>query len=82
VKARAGVPCLLLVSLAAVPVVHATESSAVDADFLEFLGSVDSRDEGWHEYLANADLEKVARTPVKPPAIKPPEKEPEKGSGK
>jgi hypothetical protein len=80
VKVRAGVPYLLLVSLA-VPLVHATESS-VDADFLEFLGSVDSRDAGWHEYLANADLEKVARAPVKPPAIKQPDKEPEKGPGK
>ena len=83
-RVRAGVPYLLLFSLTAMSVVRAAEHSAVDADLLEFLGSVDSGGEGWHEYLENTDLEKVAQTPVKapvkPPADKPPESKPDKGS--
>lgn len=77
-KLPAGVPYLLLVSFTAMSAVRAAEHSAVDADFLEFLGSVDSGGEGWHEYLENTDLEKVAKTPVKPPASKLPDKEPDR----
>lgn len=84
VKVPAGVSYLLLVSLSAMSMVRAAEHSAVDADFLEFLGSVDSGGKGWHEYLENTDLEKVAqspvKSPVKPPADKPPESKPDKGS--
>ena len=29
----------------------------VDPDFLEFLGTVDSSDIGWHDYLASTDAE-------------------------
>jgi hypothetical protein len=53
-----------------------------DDGLLEFLGSVDSQDKGWHEYLARTDIDKVARRPgsgagypgaAKPPAAKPPD---------
>jgi hypothetical protein len=40
--------------------------AAADADLLEFLGSVDSTEEGWHDYLASTDVDKVA-----PPATAP-----------
>jgi hypothetical protein len=38
---------------------RATESP--DDEFLEFLGSVDSEDKDWHDYLARTDIDKVAR---------------------
>ncbi|MGH8213374.1 MAG: hypothetical protein ACREPP_09130 [Rhodanobacteraceae bacterium] len=34
-----------------------------DADFLEYLGSVDSNEAGWHEYLAATDVDKMAKPP-------------------
>ncbi len=33
----------------------------VDPDFLEFLGSVDSNDVGWHDYLATTDVDAVVQ---------------------
>ena len=33
----------------------------VDDGLLEFLGSVDSEDTNWHDYLARTDIDKVAR---------------------
>jgi hypothetical protein len=34
---------------------------AVDPEFLEFLGSVDSTEAGWHDYLAETDVDQVAK---------------------
>ncbi len=51
------------------PVSAATSASAAaaaDADLLEFLGSVDSDEAGWHDYLEHTDLEKVVHAPRKP----------------
>jgi hypothetical protein len=49
-----------------------------DADLIEFLGSVDSDDEGWKQYLARTS----ARTPVvkkqSPPPAPPPSSAPVK----
>lgn len=39
--------------------VHAAD--APDDGLLEFLGSVDSEDKDWHDYLARTDIDKVAR---------------------
>lgn len=33
----------------------------VDPDFLEFLGSVDSSEAGWHEYLATTDVDALLK---------------------
>ena len=33
----------------------------VDPDFLEFLGSVDSSEAGWHDYLAATDLDQLVK---------------------
>ena len=41
-------------------------SAAADADLLEFLGSVDSAEPGWHDYLEHTDLEKVIHAPARP----------------
>ncbi|MDE2220297.1 MAG: hypothetical protein KGL25_03395 [Gammaproteobacteria bacterium] len=40
---------------------------AADADLLEYLGSVDSSEAGWHDYLASTDVDKL----VKPGAARP-----------
>jgi hypothetical protein len=34
----------------------------VDPDFLEFLGSVDSNDIGWNDYLATTDVEGLVQS--------------------
>jgi hypothetical protein len=39
----------------------------IDADLLEFLGSVDSPEPGWHDYLEKTDVGKL----VTPVAVKP-----------
>jgi hypothetical protein len=42
---------------------------SVDGDFLEFLGSLDSEDDGWHDYLEKAPVKTVGKVPVSnPPA--------------
>ncbi len=33
----------------------------VDPDFLEFLGSVDSSEAGWHDYLAATDVDALLK---------------------
>lgn len=39
---------------------------AADADLLEYLGSVDSSEADWHDYLASTDVDKL----VKPAAAR------------
>jgi hypothetical protein len=34
----------------------------LDPEFLEFLGSVDSSEAGWHDYLAETDVDQVVQT--------------------
>ena len=43
----------------------------VDGDLLEFLGSVDSADKNWHDYLSRTDIEKVAQRAAHPPPVAP-----------
>jgi len=50
---------------AAPPTHEPVASAAADADLLEFLGSVDSEEDGWHDYLEQTDLDKVIRAPAK-----------------
>lgn len=57
-------------ALAAAPL-RAAEPPA-DAEFLEYLGSVDSNEAGWHEYLANTDVGKLAKPAAAPPVASPP----------
>ena len=49
----------LLIGIVVSPVLRAAD--APDDGFLEFLGSVDSEDKDWHDYLARTDIDKVAR---------------------
>ena len=39
---------------------HAADE-AVDPDFLEFLGSVDSNEAGWNDYLAATDVDALVK---------------------
>jgi hypothetical protein len=41
----------------------AAAEKPVDDGLLEFLGSVDSEDKNWHEYLAGTDIDQVASHP-------------------
>jgi hypothetical protein len=43
----------------------------VDDGLLEFLGSVDSEDKDWHDYLAGTDIDQVARRAATPPSQPP-----------
>lgn len=36
-------------------------AEAPDEGLLEFLGSVDTEDKDWHDYLARTDIDKIAR---------------------
>ena len=68
--------CALVVGLSGLGLLcsaHAADGP-VDDGLLEFLGSVDSEDKGWHDYLAGTDIEQVARraghaSPSEPPRI-------------
>jgi len=62
-----ALPGLALAGPPVTPAHAATPASAAaDADLLEFLGSVDSTEPGWHEYLEHTDLEKVIHAPTRP----------------
>ena len=62
----------LLIGFAVTSAPRATE--APDDGLLEFLGSVDSEDKDWQDYLARTDIDKVARRAAAspPPPPKPP----------
>jgi hypothetical protein len=66
----------LLIGMTVSSATRATEPP--DDGFLEFLGSVDSEDKDWHDYLARTDIDKVARraapgnNPAPPAATSPP----------
>ncbi len=69
-----ALPCGL--ALAGAPVSQPSSAAppigaSVDAELLEFLGSIDSSEPGWPDYLEGTDLEKAVTAPEKvapPPA--------------
>jgi len=78
VRPYAWLATLSLSGVAVLPILHAADKP-VDPGLLEFLGSVDSDDKDWHDYLARTDIDKVARrggnVPAgagAPPAASPP----------
>jgi len=70
-----GVTCQWLPAHAADPPASTVEPA--DADLIEFLGSVDSDDEGWKQYLARMAAQRpaVKRPPPPPPASSAPSKD-------
>ena len=82
---RGYVLAALLSGTQMLSVLHAAEMP--DGGLLEFLGSVDTQDQAWHDYLARVDIDKVARraangpnnpigNKVQPPADPPPPPKP------
>jgi hypothetical protein len=61
----------MLLGVAAVPGATLAAEPGVDGDLLEFLGSVDSVDKHWHDYLARTDIDKVAQHAAHPPPVAP-----------
>lgn len=59
---RAGLICGALLAAS----VYAAEEP-VDPDFLEFLGSVDSHDAGWQDYLAATDVDALVKAQAAAP---------------
>src|SRR5580693_5154047 len=74
VTGRAYVLAALLSGCRIVSVLHAADMP--DPGLLEFLGSVDSEDKAWHDYLARTDIDQVAKRATNPartpPASDPP----------
>jgi hypothetical protein len=69
-----GVAWLSLRVRAAEPPAKVVEPA--DADLIEFLGSVDSDDAGWKQYLARTGTQApVVKTPPAPPASSAPGKD-------
>lgn len=66
----------LVAALLASSLAYADDEAKLDAEFLEFLGSLDSDDEVWTEFLDAADLTKV--TPATDETKAEPEPEPKK----
>lgn len=56
-RVRVFIGCLALT-----PAAYAADER-VDPGLLEFLGSVDTEDKNWHEYLAHTDIDQVAKRP-------------------
>jgi hypothetical protein len=55
------------------PTLPAAEPPELDADFLEFLGSIDAEAVGWGEYLERTEIAAVIAPPIaKPPVTKAP----------
>ena len=82
VKFRVGAMAVGLLCLAVLRATQAADQP-VDPALLEFLGSVDTEDKDWHDYLARTDIDQVAKraanargnqAPVaaSPPAAPPP----------
>jgi hypothetical protein len=70
--------CALIVGCASLGLLRSVcaADAPVDDGLLEFLGSVDSEDKAWQEYLAGTDIDQVARragnVPPPKPAASPP----------
>lgn len=77
VRGRAYLLAALLSGCRIVSVLHAADMP--DPGLLEFLGSVDSEDKAWHDYLARTDIDQVAKraanganNPVRTPPVSDP----------
>jgi len=86
VKPQRGRAALLCAGLLGSQRLLAADST-VDAELLEFLGSIDAEGGDWGDYLEHTDLDKIVKPPVKAPAkppvpdisVKPPAKPPAPG---
>ena len=79
-KTRSGV--IVAALMASGGVVAAAEPAPVDAEFLEFLGSLDTEDEAWREYLAERPERVAGKAAAGKPARRPEETRPPPARGK
>jgi hypothetical protein len=61
----------MVLGVAAVLAAARSAEPKIDGDLLEFLGSVDTEDKDWHDYLARTDIDKVAQRAARAPPISP-----------
>ena len=66
----------VMAGVCAAPVYAAESARKVDADLLEFLGSIDTEEAGWQEYLEHKPVKPVAKKPQDKPAQPPAKPEP------
>ena len=69
-------------ALAAVPPLARAADPPIDADFLEFLGSVDSDDPQWNEYVASEDMDEALDRTTGPQQRRPAADAPPAGKAK
>jgi len=60
----------------------AQSAKQVDAELLEFLGSIDAEEEGWQEYLEQKPVRPVEKKPPQKPAPAPRKPDPKQVKGK
>ena len=60
----------------------AENAKQVDAELLEFLGSIDAEEEGWQEYLEQKPVRPVEKKPSQKPAPAPPKPDPKQAKQK
>ncbi len=55
--------CALVIGVSSLGLLRSVQAAdpGVDDGLLEFLGSVDSEDKNWHDYLADTDIDQVAQ---------------------
>src|SRR6186713_3211878 len=71
-NASRGVLATAVVALATGTLGHAAQpAAAVDAELLEFLGSLDTEGEDWHEFLEARQIRPEAGKPARKPVTKP-----------
>jgi hypothetical protein len=70
-----------VLGIAAVLATAKSTEPKVDGDLLEFLGSVDTEDKDWHEYLARTDIDKVAQRAARAPPVPPAASNPKDPAG-
>jgi hypothetical protein len=60
----------------------AESSKKVDAELLEFLGSIDAEEEGWQEYLEQKPVKPVEKKPQQKPVPPPRKPDPKQAKDK
>jgi alpha-ketoglutarate-dependent taurine dioxygenase len=60
----------------------AENAKQVDAELLEFLGSIDAEEEGWQEYLEQKPVKPVEKKPPQKPAPAPRKPDPKQAKEK
>jgi hypothetical protein len=68
-----SVPAAVVAALFAATTQAAQSAQQVDAELLEFLGSIDAEEEGWQEYLEQKPVKPVQKPPEKSPAPRKPD---------